>query len=83
MLDTPFMSGEDYLRQAGELRLLVPRKPTRRCGREPWLEIYKSLRKWHETTIGEGFLPGFRKDSCHKFEWFLLKIAFVLFCLSS
>ena len=49
-----FYEWEDYLRDKENLNLQVPRKTNSKRGREPWLEIYKSvMRKYIETTIGE------------------------------
>jgi len=44
-----FYEWEDYLREIEHLNLQVPRKANSRRGREPWLEIYKSvMRKYIE-----------------------------------
>ncbi len=49
-----FYEWEDYLHEAENLKLEVPCKKNSKRGREPWLEIYKSLvRKYIEMTIGE------------------------------
>jgi hypothetical protein len=49
-----FYEWEDYLLKIENLRLQVPRKTNSKRGREPWLEVHKSLvRKYIETTIGE------------------------------
>ncbi len=75
-----FYEWEDYLRQAAELRLRVPRKANSKRGREPWLEIYKSLmRKYIETTIGEISKLFPKKIHATNLNGFLLKIAFFLF----
>ncbi len=49
-----FYEWEDYLRDIEAINLQVPRKANSKRGREPWLELHKSLiRKYIETTIGE------------------------------
>ncbi len=75
-----FYEWEDYLQEVGELRLQVPRKSNSKRGREPWLEIYKSLmRKYIETTIGEIAKLFPKKIHATNLDGFLLKIALFLF----
>lgn len=75
-----FYEWEDYLREANELRLQVPRKANSKRGREPWQEIYKSLmRKYIETTIGEISKLFPKKIHATNLNGFLLKIALFLF----
>jgi hypothetical protein len=75
-----FYEWEDYLRDSKELRLQVPRKSNSKRGREPWLEIYKSLmRKYIETTIGEISKLFPKKIHATNLNGFLLKIALFLF----
>lgn len=74
-----FYEWEDYLRDSHELRLQVPRKSNSKRGREPWLEIYKSLiRKYIETTIGEISKLFPKKIHATNLNGFLLKIALFL-----
>jgi hypothetical protein len=79
-----FYEWEDYLRESQNCNLQVPRKSNSKRGREPWLEIYKSLmRKYIETTIGE-IVNCFRKRFMRLIlNGFLLKIALFLFALSN
>ena len=75
-----FYEWEDYLRDSGQLWLQVPRKSNSTRGREPWLEIYKSLmRKYIETTIGEISKLFPKKIHATNLDGFLLKIALFLF----
>ena len=75
-----FYEWEDYLQEVGGLRLHVPRKANSKRGREPWLEIYKSLmRKYIETTIGEIEKLFPKKIHATNLNGFLLKIALFLF----
>ncbi len=75
-----FYEWEDYLQEADNLRLQVPRKTNSKRGREPWLEIYKSLvRKYIETTIGEIAKLFPKKIHATNLNGFLLKIALFLF----
>ena len=75
-----FYEWEDYLSDHQELRLQVPRKSNSKRGREPWLEIYKSLmRKYIETTIGEIAKLFPKKIHATNLDGFLLKIALFLF----
>ncbi len=78
-----FYEWEDYLRDSQQMRLQVPRKVNSKRAQEPWLEIYKSLmRKYIETTIGEITRIVSEKDSCHKFEWFLIENRLIFIRLS-
>lgn len=75
-----FYEWEDYLRETGGLRLQVPRKANSKRGREPWLDIYKSLmRKYIETTIGEIAKLFPKKIHATNLKGFLLKIGLFLF----
>jgi hypothetical protein len=75
-----FYEWEDYLQEVSQLRLQVPRKANSKRGREPWLEIYKSLmRKYIETTIGEIAKLFPKKIHATNLNGFLLKIALFLF----
>lgn len=75
-----FYEWEDYLREVENLKLQVPRKINSKRGREPWLEIYKSLmRKYIETTIGEITKLFPKKIHATNLNGFLLKIALFLF----
>ncbi|MEJ7863226.1 MAG: IS982 family transposase [Pyrinomonadaceae bacterium] len=76
-----FYEWEDYLKEIdGGLRLQVPRKKNSKRGREPWLEIYKSvMRKYIETTIGEISKLFPKKIHATNLNGFLLKIALFLF----
>ncbi len=75
-----FYEWEDYLREIENLHLQVPRKANSKRGREPWLEIYKSLmRKYIETTIGEIGKLFPKKIHATNLNGFLLKIALFLF----
>ena len=75
-----FYEWEDYLRDAQAIKLQVPRKANSTRGREPWLEIYKSLmRKYIETTIGEISKLFPKKIHATNLNGFLLKIALFLF----
>jgi Transposase DDE domain len=71
---------EDYLRQMQGINLQVPRKANSKRGREPWLELHKSLvRKYVETTIGEVTKLFPKKIHATNLNGFLLKIALFLF----
>ncbi len=75
-----FYEWEDYLKEIEVLQLQVPRKANSKRGREPWLEIYKSLmRKYIETTIGEIAKLFPKKIHATNLNGFLLKIALFLF----
>jgi hypothetical protein len=75
-----FYEWEDYLRDIENLQLQVPRKANSQRGREPYLEIYKSLRrKYIETTIGEISKLFPKKIHATNLKGFLLKIALFLF----
>jgi len=75
-----FYEWEDYLRETERLHLQVPRKKNSKRGREPWLEIYKSvMRKYIETTIGEISKLFPKKIHATNLNGFLLKIALFLF----
>jgi len=75
-----FYEWEDYLREIENLKLQVPRKANSKRGREPWLEIYKSvMRKYIETTIGEISKMFPKKIHATNLNGFLLKIALFLF----
>jgi len=75
-----FYEWEDYLREIENLKLQVPRKANSKRGREPWLEIYKSLmRRYIETTIGEISKMFPKKIHATNLNGFLLKIALFLF----
>jgi hypothetical protein len=75
-----FYEWEDYLREMENLCLQVPRKANSKRGREPYLEIYKSLfRKYIETTIGEIEKLFPKKIHATNLDGFLLKIALFLF----
>ena len=75
-----FYEWEDYLQEIARLKLQVPRKINSKRGREPWLEIYKSLiRKYIETTIGEISKLFPKKIHATNLDGFLLKIALFLF----
>ena len=71
---------EDYLLEAENLKLQVPRKANSKRAREPWLELHKSLiRKYIETTIGEISKLFPKKIHATNLNGFLLKIALFLF----
>jgi hypothetical protein len=71
---------EDYLSEIENLRFQVPRKANSKRGREPWLEMHKSLiRKYIETTIGEISKMFPKKIQATNLNGFLLKIALFLF----
>jgi len=71
---------EDYLQESLAIKLQVPRKANSKRGREPWLEIHKSLiRKYIETTIGEITKLFPKKIHATNLNGFLLKIALFLF----
>ncbi len=75
-----FYEWEDYLQEKEKLNLQVPRKKNSKRGREPWLEIYKSvMRKYIETTIGEISKMFPKKIHATNLNGFLLKIALFLF----
>lgn len=75
-----FYEWEDYLLETKALRLQVPRKSNSTRGREPWLEVHKSLvRKYIETTIGEISKLFPKKIHATNLNGFLLKIALFLF----
>ena len=75
-----FYEWEDYLTDIESLHLQVPRKKNSKRGREPWLEIHKSLvRKYIETTIGEISKLFPKKIHATNLNGFLLKIALFLF----
>ena len=75
-----FYEWEDYLQEIDRLKLQVPRKRNSKRGREPWLEIHKSLvRKYIETTIGEISKLFPKKIHATNLDGFLLKIALFLF----
>jgi hypothetical protein len=75
-----FYEWEDYLRERQQMHLQVPRKKNSKRGREPWLEIYKSvMRKYIETTIGEIGKLFPKKIHATNLNGFLLKIALFLF----
>jgi Transposase DDE domain len=75
-----FYEWEDYLSEEENLKLQVPRKANSKRGREPWLEIHKSLvRKHIETTIGEIEKMFPKKIHATNLNGFLLKIALFLF----
>lgn len=75
-----FYEWEDYLQERENLKLQVPRKANSKRGRDPWLEIYKSLvRKYIETTIGEISKLFPKKIHATNLNGFLLKIALFLF----
>jgi hypothetical protein len=75
-----FYEWEDYLREIEKLNLQVPRKANSKRGKEPWLEIYKSMmRKYIETTIGEISKLFPKKIQATNLNGFLLKIALFLF----
>lgn len=75
-----FYEWEDYLQEAENLRLQVPRKANTRRSREPYLETYKSVfRKYVETTIGEIEKLFPKKIHATNLNGFLLKIALFLF----
>jgi hypothetical protein len=75
-----FYEWEDYLQEIENLKLQVPRKKNSTRGREPWLEIYKSvMRKYIETTIGEISKMFPKKIHATNLNGFLLKIALFLF----
>lgn len=75
-----FYEWEDYLQEVENLKLQVPRKKNSKRGREPWLEIYKSLvRKYIETTIREISKMFPKKIHATNLNGFLLKIALFLF----
>jgi len=75
-----FYEWEDYLREIENLKLQVPRKKNSKRGREPWLEIYKSvMRKYIETTIGEISKMFPKKIHATNLNGFVLKIALFLF----
>lgn len=75
-----FYEWEDYLSEIENIKLQVPRKKNSKRGREPWLEIHKSLvRKYIETTIGEIGKLFPKKIHATNLNGFLLKIALFLF----
>jgi len=75
-----FYEWEDYLREIEAIKLQVPRKANSKRGREPWLEIYKSLMRKHiETTIGEITKLFPKKIHATNLNGFVLKIALFLF----
>ena len=75
-----FYEWEDYLQEEENLRLQVPRKKNSQRGREPYLELYKSLmRKYIETMIGEISKMFPKKIHATNLNGFLLKIALFLF----
>ncbi len=75
-----FYEWEDYLTEIETVRLQVPRRKNSQRGREPWLEIYKSLvRKYIETTIGKIAKLFPKKIHATNLDGFLLKIALFLF----
>ena len=75
-----FYEWEDYLREIQDIRFQVPRRANSKRGREPWLEIYKSLmRKYIKTTIGEIAKSFPKKIHVTNLDGFLLKIALFLF----
>ncbi|MDQ3747658.1 MAG: IS982 family transposase [Acidobacteriota bacterium] len=75
-----FYEWEDYLREIQDVRFQVPRRVNSKRGREPWLEIYKSLmRKYIETTIGEIAKLFPKKIHATNLNGFMLKIALFLF----
>jgi hypothetical protein len=75
-----FYEWEDYLQEKEKLNLQVPRKKNSKRGREPWVEIYKSvMRKYIETTIGEISKMFPKKIHATNLNGFLLKIALFLF----
>jgi len=75
-----FYEWEDYLQEIDRMRLQIPRKANSKRGREPWLEIHKSLaRKYIETTIGEISKLFPKKIHATNLNGFLLKIALFLF----
>ena len=75
-----FYEWEDYLLEIEAIKLQVPRKANSKRGREPWLEIYKSVMRKHiETTIGEITKLFPKKIHATNLNGFLLKIALFLF----
>ena len=79
-----FYEWEDYLRDAQAIKLQVPRKANSTRGREPWLEIYKSLmRKYIETTIGEISKLFPKKIHATRLKWFSFENRVVFILLSS
>lgn len=75
-----FYEWEDYLSEIENIKLQVPRKRNSKRGREPWLEMHKSLvRKYIETTIGEIEKMFPKKIHATNLNGFLLKIALFLF----
>jgi hypothetical protein len=75
-----FYEWEDYLSEIEAIKMQIPRKQNSKRGREPWLEIYKSLmRKYIETAIGEISKLFPKKIHATNLEGFLLKIALFLF----
>jgi hypothetical protein len=79
-----FYEWEDYLRDSHELQLQVPRKSNSKRGREPWLEIYKSLmRKYIETTIGEISKLFPKKIHATPLKWLSVKDRFIFIRLSN
>jgi hypothetical protein len=75
-----FYEWEDYLLEIEAIKLQVPRKANSKRGREPWLEIYKSVMRKHiETTIGEITKMFPKKIHATNLNGFLLKIALFLF----
>jgi hypothetical protein len=79
-----FYEWEDYLSEEENLKFQVPRKQNSKRGREPWLEIHKSLiRKYIETTIGEISKLFPKKIHATRLKWFLAENSFVFICLSN
>ncbi len=75
-----FYEWEDYLQDIEKVKLQVPRKRNAKRGREPWLELHKSLvRKYIETTIGEIEKMFPKKIHATNLNGYLLKIALFLF----
>lgn len=75
-----FYEWEDYLQEIENVKLQVPRKRNSKRGREPWLELHKSLvRKYIETTIGEIEKMFPKKIHATNLNGYLLKIALFLF----
>jgi hypothetical protein len=75
-----FYEWEDYLQEIEDMKLQVPRKKNSKRGREPWLELHKSLlRKYIETTIGEVAKLFPKKIHATNLDGFLLKIDLFLF----
>lgn len=75
-----FDEWEDYLQEVENIKLQVARKANSKRGREPWLELHKSLvRKYIETTMGEIKKLFPKKIHATNLNGFLLKIALFLF----